>query len=287
MSNGLPPLRDGAAEVDLLQRDDVGRVAPDQLDHAREIEARIAADRAVDVPGHQADGAAQDALLQSRDTSACTPNDTAIQTDHRKREHGHLGQRRIADDRDDPVAERRHHDQPRQHAEQGAGHVVDQLDRAGARRQVDDGERRHRHDADRGDREHALALDPGADAVEPRPSSLAQRALAELRAERIGRERARQHAERRIERSRTTARTPPRSPRSGSPPETPPARRPRTRRPPALPPRLLRAMVRSQSRTLSGSAQSASGVTCQAASARRAAATTTAIFHAVAARRPP
>ena len=83
--------------------------------------------------------------------------------------------------------------------------IIDELDRAGAEREIDERERRDRHHAHRGDRQHALPRDARADAVEPRSDQAAQRVLTELRADPIDRQRARQHAERRIEKAEPRA----------------------------------------------------------------------------------
>ena len=48
-----------APDVDLLQGHDIRLVPLHQRDHALEVEAWIASDRAMDVPGHHPDGAAQ------------------------------------------------------------------------------------------------------------------------------------------------------------------------------------------------------------------------------------
>src|SRR5262249_1500981 len=73
--------------VRLLQRDDVGIPALDQLHHAGEIEAGIAADRAMDVPGHHAHdrrslvphGRSTLAASPLRlDTRTCRPTDAPI-----------------------------------------------------------------------------------------------------------------------------------------------------------------------------------------------------------------
>src|SRR3954471_7371080 len=68
-----------AARIDFLQRHDMGIPAVDQGDHAIEIEARIAAERAVDIPGEDADraGRAVQDLLPNFATRTCTPPATA------------------------------------------------------------------------------------------------------------------------------------------------------------------------------------------------------------------
>src|SRR5262245_12657979 len=76
-----------AARVHLLQRNDVGVPALDQLQHAGEIKPRIAAGRAVNVPGHHAHGRrtlvphGRSTLAASPlrlDTRTCRPTDMPI-----------------------------------------------------------------------------------------------------------------------------------------------------------------------------------------------------------------
>src|SRR5204863_9502434 len=68
-----------SARVHLLQRDDVRVPAVDQADHAIEVEARIAPERAVDIPGEDADSAVRPVqdLLPNLATMTCTPPATA------------------------------------------------------------------------------------------------------------------------------------------------------------------------------------------------------------------
>ena len=117
------------------------------------------------------------------------------------RQQQDFAQGRIADDRDDAMAQRRHDDQPWQHSKQRPSHVVDKLDRAGARREVDESERRKRHNADRSDGKHTTADDHCPDAIKARPHHISQRTPPELCAERVGGERAGEHANSGIQKS--------------------------------------------------------------------------------------
>ena len=72
-----------SARVHLLQGHDIGAVALDQRDDTAEIEARIAAVGAVDVPRHHPDGRAEtrrhEARPRKRPTSACALQASPIQ----------------------------------------------------------------------------------------------------------------------------------------------------------------------------------------------------------------
>jgi len=82
---GIGGIRQRAAGVDFLQRDDVRIPSPDEIGDAHQIETRIEPQGAVNIPRHDADVACPLGLIshrpppQYRDTATCTPIDNATQ----------------------------------------------------------------------------------------------------------------------------------------------------------------------------------------------------------------
>ena len=105
--------------------------------------------------------------------------------------------------------------------EDGAEHVVGERDPAGAGGEIDQRERRDRHHAHGGDREHAAAGDGAPDAVEPRPQHVLQRLPADQRADAIGQRPRWRRRRRRHRRSRARGRRWRRWRRSAASPEIP------------------------------------------------------------------
>ena len=113
---------------------------------------------------------------QTLSTAACTADDSADPRRDRSASKSATSRRpRIAEDKDDLVAERRQHDEARRMPSSGADQVVEQPDRARAGDQIDERERRNRHQPDGGDRKHAAPRDLLAHAVEPWTDQVAQR----------------------------------------------------------------------------------------------------------------
>ncbi len=169
-----------AAGIDLLQRHHIGIVPVDRLGDAferkscRRGRSRRGCSRSsrgaccwICAVTRRFSGAARHQRLDSE--RGADPGD------HRQHEQAHIERRRRGQHVEDLVAERRHQHEAGQHAEDGAEHVVGERNPAGAGGKIDDGERRHRHHAHGGDREHAVPRDGAADAVEPRAEHVFER----------------------------------------------------------------------------------------------------------------
>ena len=147
----------GAPRIDLLQRDDVGlRAAARGRRRGRgrsvgcgrrapwmfQVMTRIVWRRRAHArpPGA---------------TEACAATASPIQRGGAQDQHHDIPGAGFGQDPDDAVAHERQQHQAGHHADQRADHEVDEADAAGADRQVDHGEGRDRHHAQRHDREQA------------------------------------------------------------------------------------------------------------------------------------
>ena len=90
---------------------------------------------------------------------------------------------RRGDDAHELVPKDRHQRSGPATSEQRSGGIVEQPDAARAGDQIDQRERRDRHHANGGDREHALPHDPLTDCGQARPEPLPQHVAPEHRAD--------------------------------------------------------------------------------------------------------